>query len=380
MNNITIVYDITSVDLLANQVFNYDIARMVDAIPLYQLAEELKKLGYKVMTADVFLKSKNFEGLNLVISETETKYTRLLLANGCIPAICYCGESPLVIPKYYANLLTKVGKFKHSYLFKGAYSSFSKVFHKPHTFFWTNIKNYINSDISWERRKFLTLINSNKHSSKPFNIKKISDIIPYIKITIRYCSNWRAFHSFPGNIPDLYNTRINALLYFSRNKNFDLYGQGWNNTILGISKNDQQRIRNSYCGKFPRGNENKHEILKNYQFAFCFENTVFPGYVTEKIFDSILCGAIPIYYGAPDISEFIPKDVFIDFKRFNTFNELEYYLINMPTEESKNYLDAAYNFINSSAYEKYYLTGWQKDILLSIQDVIKEILTNSNER
>jgi hypothetical protein len=335
------------------------------------LAEELKKLGYKVLTADKFLESGNFDGINLMITETETQYTSRLISSGCIPAICYCCESPLVIPQYYHNLQTKAGKFKHSFLFKGAIGSNSSIFTKQHILYWTNSKNSINTDIPWEDRKFLTLINSNKYSSKICHISKVADIIIWLKIVLRYCLNWKAFHTFPGNIPDFYNTRIEALLYFSRNKNFDLYGQGWNNNIMGVSKKYQLLIQKSFRGKLPRGNSKKQEILKNYKFALCFENTEFPGYITEKIFDCILCGTIPIYLGAPDINEFIPKDVFIDFNQFETFDELEQYLVNMPVEESNGYMSAAHDFVNSSSYEKYYLSGWHKSILQALQEVIQ---------
>jgi hypothetical protein len=372
MQDIKIIYDSSGIDLWDNHVFNYDVACMTDAIPLYLLAEELKSLGYKVMTADVFLKSGDYGGLNFLVTEAETRYTRLLISRGCIPAICYCSESPLVIPKYYNRLITKAGKFKHSYLYRGANDSFSSGTNKKHTYFWTNAKNSINTDIPWGQRKFLTLINGNRHSAKPTSVKKISDLKTWVKIILKYCLNWKAFHSFPGDLPDLYNIRIKALLYFSRNENFHLYGQGWNDNILGLSKKEQQMIRNSYRGKFPRGNANKHEILKNYKFALCFENTIFPGYVTEKIFDCILCGAIPIYFGAPDIDEFVPRDIFIDFKKFKTFDELEQFLVSMTVEESKSYLDAAYDFVNSFSYEKYYLTSWQKDILHSLKDVIQD--------
>jgi len=119
MQDIKIIYDSSGIDLWDNHVFNYDVACMTDAIPLYLLAEELKSLGYKVMTADVFLKSGDYGGLNFLVTEAETRYTRLLISRGCIPAICYCAESPLVIPKYYNRLITKAGKFKHSYLYRG---------------------------------------------------------------------------------------------------------------------------------------------------------------------------------------------------------------------------------------------------------------------
>ena len=43
--------------------------------------------------------------------------------------------------------------------------------------------------------------------------------------------------------------------------------------------------------------DNKIEYLKRFKFNICPENRSVAGYVTEKIFDSIAAGAIPIYYG-----------------------------------------------------------------------------------
>lgn len=51
--------------------------------------------------------------------------------------------------------------------------------------------------------------------------------------------------------------------------------------------------------------DNKQEYLKSYLFNICPENTAAYGYTTEKIFEAISCGCIPIYWGA----ELADKDV-----------------------------------------------------------------------
>jgi len=43
--------------------------------------------------------------------------------------------------------------------------------------------------------------------------------------------------------------------------------------------------------------KDKFEILANYRFALCFENDLYPGYVTEKVFDAWAAGAIPLWWG-----------------------------------------------------------------------------------
>jgi len=45
-------------------------------------------------------------------------------------------------------------------------------------------------------------------------------------------------------------------------------------------------------------NDNKIEYLKQYRFNLCPENSNNDGYVTEKIFEAISSGCIPIYWGS----------------------------------------------------------------------------------
>jgi len=40
----------------------------------------------------------------------------------------------------------------------------------------------------------------------------------------------------------------------------------------------------------------KYEILKDYTFSLCFENSIFPGYYTEKPLHAWMAGTIPLYF------------------------------------------------------------------------------------
>jgi hypothetical protein len=182
--------------------------------------------------------------------------------------------------------------------------------------------------------------------------------------------NWNAFHDFPGNIPDLYYSRLKLLLYFSKIGKIDLFGQGWDNNIIGVNRIEQRTIQKTFKGSFPRGNENKHQILKKYKFAICFENTIFPGYITEKLFDCLLCGTIPIYFGASDVEDYIPDDVYIDFRKFKHASDLDKYISEMKYCEAKKYLNAATQFIQSEQFGKYYSEEWVNTFVNSIQEVI----------
>jgi hypothetical protein len=48
----------------------------------------------------------------------------------------------------------------------------------------------------------------------------------------------------------------------------------------------------------------KFELLKNYKFNIAFENTIYPGYVTEKLLEAKVAGCIPIYWGTDASCDF----------------------------------------------------------------------------
>ena len=55
------------------------------------------------------------------------------------------------------------------------------------------------------------------------------------------------------------------------------------------------------------------QIYSQYKFIICFENSKTPGYVTEKIFNVFASGSIPIYDGAPNITDYIVPGSFIQY-------------------------------------------------------------------
>jgi len=65
---------------------------------------------------------------------------------------------------------------------------------------------------------------------------------------------------------------------------------------------------------------NKRDGLQNYRFSIAIENSCIPSYITEKFYDCIITGCIPLYYGAPDIADYFPADSYISLP-INDFEE-----------------------------------------------------------
>jgi hypothetical protein len=75
----------------------------------------------------------------------------------------------------------------------------------------------------------------------------------------------------------------------------------------------------------------REDGLKDYMFSICWENSIYPGYFTEKILDCFATGTIPIYRGDPEIGSVFNMDGIILLEDFNLYDlnkELYYSKIN----------------------------------------------------
>jgi len=81
----------------------------------------------------------------------------------------------------------------------------------------------------------------------------------------------------------------------------------------------------------------KIKQLEDYLFGFAAENHVIPNYVSEKVLNVILAGAIPIYMGASDIGDYIPSNkMIVDVAKYSSITELVNYLITIEAAIDKS--------------------------------------------
>jgi len=64
-----------------------------------------------------------------------------------------------------------------------------------------------------------------------------------------------------------------------------------------------------YGSVFNNPVKDKMEVLKNYTFNICFENDLYPGYVTEKVIESWSAGSIPLWWGLDPQGYINPKAI-----------------------------------------------------------------------
>ena len=105
-----------------------------------------------------------------------------------------------------------------------------------------------------------------------------------------------------------------------------------------------------YCGEC----DSKYEVLSQYRFSLCFENMVMKGYVTEKMFDCIYAGTIPLYLGASDIETLVPSEVYVDCRQFKSWRELKIKIESMSENDISKMREAGRAFLGSAEGLKFY--------------------------
>jgi alpha(1,3/1,4) fucosyltransferase len=94
-------------------------------------------------------------------------------------------------------------------------------------------------------------------------------------------------------------------------------------------------FRNNIGGPIPGHSAGKIEFLKQCKFNIAFENDIFPGYSTEKIFEPMVARCLPIYWGDRQITEqFNPKS-FLNYNDFPNEEALIEKIIELDQDDAK---------------------------------------------
>jgi hypothetical protein len=82
------------------------------------------------------------------------------------------------------------------------------------------------------------------------------------------------------------------------------------------------------------GYSSKQKLLRSYKFVLAFENSSCRDYVTEKLFQPLMTGCVPVYRGAPNVEDFVPGDhCYINAADFASPRHLAEYLQRLNGDE-----------------------------------------------
>lgn len=117
-----------------------------------------------------------------------------------------------------------------------------------------------------------------------------------------------------SNINKVYDLRIGSVEKFREYKSVDCFGKIHPNSIQ-------------------EGEKNKLDVISNYKFSICFENSTTPGYFTEKLLHAKIAGTVPIYYSDKSFSRDFNPNCCLNYINFSSLDELYEKVIEIDQNE-----------------------------------------------
>lgn len=215
--------------------------------------------------------------------------------------------------------------------------------------------NYHNSglNLDFKERKFAIAICSNRYSGFLASRRgKGMKEIPFLQeIDFNWSNNIKDI--FLGGLKEMYSFRRKMLL--KKYDLFDLYGKFW-----------KSKDFHSWISKFhyfiPEKFESKGELLgdkrnlmSKYKYAMSFENYENDsGYISEKIFECIQSGCVPLYSGCKNISDYVPQECFIYVDSGTSPKDLKFKLNSITKDEWSNYIFSGQDFLESTRFKSFF--------------------------
>ena len=123
-------------------------------------------------------------------------------------------------------------------------------------------------------------------------------------------ANKNKFCALIANNPE--GLRINLYNSISQYKQVDGYGNMFNRPLR----------------------QSKFDVLPEYKFCLCPENSIYDGYVTEKMIDAYVGGCVPLYSGTTSVDRDFTPDAFLNYQEHLTMDYFIDKIKEYDTEDS----------------------------------------------
>lgn len=125
------------------------------------------------------------------------------------------------------------------------------------------------------------------------------------------------------------------------------------------------------------GRDSNRFAFRNFAFNVAMENSVRPGYVTEKIGHAFASGSVPIYWGDTEtVNDFFNPDAFLNVGNFSNSVQAADFAIELWRDKQKlqRYLDAPVTLNNRvSDYAAKDYRPWKKPLYDAFRDAFPDL-------
>lgn len=225
------------------------------------------------------------------------------------------------------------------------------------------------SEISFDKRYPLVMVNTNRYvglisSARPWHyFDKIKEIQQ---------SGWQC------TIPNVVKTQLSDLNPHRRRlarvaerrhaETLHVFGMGWDGRDSGWF----YKFFPDKPYKLAKGVavQDKLDLLSGYRFAIAYEN--YRGnvnYISEKIFDALYAGVVPIYLGDTDIESYVWPSCFIDRRNFESDDALLDFVSGCSEHQWKILRDAGNAYLKSEEIKLFQPKCYADKLLRAIVEV-----------
>jgi hypothetical protein len=335
-------------------------SREAMAKPWLQVHAAAREQGLQLVSADR-VHARDIPPQQVLLIATDwTRQAQKLVDQGARPAVLASFEPPVTAWWLYYHLERVSALFPHTFMYEGARERVAPTtwFHPLH--FPVPCPPPRPTGLPWRRRRFMVAISDNEAMPRARDIGRWFDRPRELSLE-RTLAGFR----YRPIARERYQARLRAIEAFAIHDDFDLYGEGWHHRHPAVDPELHAAAAGAYRGAV----HDKLELLARHRFALVYEKTRFPGYVSDAILDCFFARCIPIYSGAPDVAQYVPPSAFIDVRQFQSFPELERFLVLTTEDDARRYVDAAHAFVISSRFESWCVERFARDVVDALLQV-----------
>ena len=96
------------------------------------------------------------------------------------------------------------------------------------------------------------------------------------------------------------------------------------------------------------------------------------GYVSEKIFDTLLSDAVPVYLGDRRVHEDIPRTAYVDVNEFESISSLIAHLRDCSEEDWKTMKTAGKEFLSSKRALRFSDEAFAEKMMRVLRDLVPQ--------
>ena len=202
----------------------------------------------------------------------------------------------------------------HEASWHGCLADFTNARAEPHTVkISKESPGHPNHKILQRKDETAGLATTYLESDVPLAYDRIETILKPKSETIKH---WRVLH-MASNCNSVQSDRNSLVEKLMKAGLLDSYGKCSHNADY-----------NGTLQPLPERNQGS-QLRKEYAFVTAFENSYYPGYITEKLWLPLQMGTLPIYLGAPNVKSLFPSMSFIDVNDFISHEDLIDYILHL---------------------------------------------------